>query len=201
MEMQKAGNIIFIMFLLIGTLISLLNNVSEVISSILVGILMMVLYTLFFILSLRFFWIKPPKFIRKSAQNPAQLFDEFGHWPFLYGIFVYSFFASIFIGAIFLAAIKKILNLDYDTSGLFYNLFFITTAIYSVFYFMYHVAEKDISTKIIKARIRLYLAIATTITVGLFGIATKEFLTPLITYLGMGFAWLSFFVEKIESES
>jgi hypothetical protein len=44
------------------------------------------------------------------------------------------------------------------------------------------------------------LAIAATITAGLFGLSLKEISMPLITYLGIGFAWLSFFVEKIESE-
>lgn len=65
---------------------------------------------------------------------------------------------------------------------------------------MYHVSIKEISTKVIKARIRLYLAILATITAGLFGLSLKEILLPLITYLGIGLAWLSYFVEKIESE-
>lgn len=199
--MQKAGNIITIMFLFVGSLISFLEDKSKLLSNILIGIMIIVLYALFFLSSTRFYWIKPPKFIRKNAENPGQLFDVFGHWPFLYGVFIYSFFSSLFIGVIFFAVARFFLQIIFNTSELFYNLFFLTTTVYSVLYFMYHVAVKGVSTKIVKARTRLYLAIIATVTAGLFGIATKEVLTPLITYLGIGFAWLSFFVEKIESES
>ncbi|XOI97617.1 hypothetical protein ACMX2M_17010 [Paenibacillus polymyxa] len=199
--MQKAGNIIAIMLLSVGFLTLFLDDRSKLLNNIIFGIVTIVLYTIFFLSSTRFFWVKPLKFIRKNAENPGQLFDSFGHWPFLYGVFIYSFFSSLFIGVIFFTVAQAFLQINLDTSKLFYNLFFLTTSIYSILYFMYHVAVKEVSTKIVKARTRFYLAIIATVTAGLFGISAKEILTPLITYLGIGFAWLSFFVEKIESES
>jgi len=198
--MKKAGNIFLTMFVLVGFILSQMNGKNNVISNILIGCLVITLYSMFFILSLGFYWIKPPKFIRKEAENPGQLFDAFGHWPYLYGVFIYSFFASFFICVIVLVAVRMILNLDLHMTNLFYNMFFLTTAVFSVLYFMYHISVKNVSTKVVKARVRLYLAIATTITAGLFGLSLKEIFTPLITYLGMGFAWLSFFMDKIDSE-
>ncbi|MGP3609978.1 hypothetical protein [Anoxybacteroides rupiense] len=198
--MQKAGNIFFGMIILIGGILYYLKGVSEVLNNILMGLLMITMFSLFFVLSLRFYWIKPPKFIRKGSVNPAQLFDIFSHWSFLYGIIIYSFVASFFIGGIVVAIVHIILKLNFDFSKLYYHLFFLATTAFSILYFMYHVSVKGISTKVIKARIRFYLAITTTITAGLFGLSLKEILLPLITYLGIGFAWLSYFVEAIESE-
>lgn len=200
LDMQKAGNILFGMIILIGLILYYLEGVSVVLNNIIMGLLMLTMFSLFFVLSLRFYWIKPPKFIRKGSENPAQLFDRFSHWSFLYGIIIYSLVASFFIGGIVVTVVQFIFKLEYDFSKLYYNLFFFTTAVFSVLYFMYHVSMKEISTKVIKARIRLYLAIITTITAGLLGLSLKEILLPLITYLGIGLAWLSYFVEKIESE-
>lgn len=198
--MQKAGNILLGMIILIGGLLHFLGEISSILNDIFIGILSLTMFILLFVLSLRFYWIKPPKFIRKEAVNPAHLFKRFSHWSFLYGILVYSLFASFFIQGINIAFIKLILHINFDFSKLFYTIYFITTAVFLVIYFMYQVAVNDISTKVIKARIRLYLAIIATISVGLFGFSLKEILYPLITYLGIGLAWLSFFVEKIESE-
>lgn len=199
--MMKAGNLLLGVFILIGGLLYYLEGFSWMINELLIGLLIITMCSLFFVLSLRFYWLKPPKFISKEALNPAQLFDRFSHWSFLYGIIVYSFFASFFIVGIYTALIKYILQINYDFSKLYYNCFFLTSAVFLVFYFMYHVSVKEVSTKIIKARIRLYLAIIATVTAGLFGLSLKEILLPLITCLGIGLAWLSFFVEKIESES
>lgn len=198
--MKKAGNILIGMMIFIGSLLYCIEGVSFVLNEILMGILAITMFSLLFVLSLRNFWLKPPKFIRKEALNPAQLFDSFSHCSFLYGIMVYSLFASFFIEGVYIALVKLILQINFDFSKSFYNLFFLTTAVFLVFYFMYHVSVKNVSTKVIKARIRLYLAIITTITAGLLGLSLKEILLPLITYLGIGLAWLSFFVEKIESE-
>lgn len=198
--MNKAGNILIGMMILIGSLLYCLEGVSLIVNEILMGILAITMFSLFFVLSLRYFWLKPPKFIRKEALNPAQLFDSFSHWSFLYGIMVYSFFASFFIEGVYIAFVKLILQINFDFSKSFYTLFFLTTAVFLVCYFMYHVSVKNVSTKVIKARIRLYLAIIATITAGLFGLSLKEIFLPLVTYLGIGLAWLSFFVEKIESE-
>jgi hypothetical protein len=201
LEMKKAGIILYGAFILVGLMLYYLEGVSVVLNNILIGFLMLTTFSLFFVLSLRFYWIKPPKFIRQGSENPAQLFDRYSHWSFVYGIIIYSFFASFFIGGIIVIVVQFLLNINYDFSKLYYNLFFLTTAVFSVLYFMYHVSVKGVSTKIVKARIKLYLAIITTITAGLLGLSLKEILLPLITYLGIGLAWLSFFIEKIESES
>lgn len=200
LNMKKTGNILYGMVILVGIILYYLDGVSVVVSNIILGFLMLTMFSLFFVLSLRFYWIKPPKFIRKESENPAQLFDRFSHWSFLYGIIIYSLVASFFIGGIVVTSVQFIFKLEYDFSKLYYNLFFLTTAVFSVLYFMYHVSMKEISTKVIKARMRLYLAIITTITAGLLGLSLKAILLPLITYLGIGLAWLSYFVEKIESQ-
>jgi hypothetical protein len=199
--MKKAGNILTLMFVLIGSLLSWVGDKSNIISNILVGILMITLYALFFITSLRFYWLKPPKFIRQSTETPSQLFDIFGHWSYLYGIFIYSFFASFFMSAVIFAAIHFIVGLEISIGELFYNLFLLTTAIYTILYFMYHLSVKEIPPKIVKARVSLYLAVVATISAGLFGLSFKEILKPLITYLGLGFVWLTYLIDKVESES
>lgn len=199
--MQKAGNILSGVVILAGLFLHYFEGISVILNNIIIGLLMVTMFTLFFVLSLKFYWIKPPKFIRKGTENPAQLFDRYSHWSFVYGIIIYSFFASFFIGGIVVTVVHLIFKLNYDFSKLYYNLFFITTAVFTVCYFMYHVSMKGISTKVIKVRIRLYLAIIATITAGLFGLSLKEILLPLVTYLGIGLAWLTYFIEKIEMES
>ncbi|GAA0501727.1 hypothetical protein GCM10008986_31530 [Salinibacillus aidingensis] len=198
--MQKAGNILFGLIILVGALLYYLKEVSEILNNILLGLLMITMFSILFILSLRFYWLKPPRFIRQETETPAQLFDRFNHWSFLYGIIIYSFFASFFIVGICIAFVNAMLNFNFDSSKLFYNIFFLTSAVFLVFYFMYHISVKNIPPKVIKARINLYLAIIATITAGLVGLSLKELLLPLVTYLGIGLAWLSFFVEKIDSE-
>ena len=196
---KKAGDILLGAFIVIGGILYSMGDVSKGISSFFSGLFIIITYTVIFVLSLNFYWIKPPKIIRKNTENPAQLFDRFSHLAYLYGIFIYSFFASIFIfGIVF--AIGLIFSFNWNLNTLFYHFFFSTAAVFTVFYFMYHVSIKNISTKVIKARIRLYIAVLTTITAGLFGLALKEIVILLIAYLGIGLAWLSFFVEKIESE-
>ncbi|GAA0303737.1 hypothetical protein GGQ92_003204 [Gracilibacillus halotolerans] len=201
LAMQKAGNILFGVAILAGLFLHYFEGISVILNNIIIGFLMVTMFSLFFVLSLKFYWIKPPKFIRKGTENPAQLFDRYSHWSFVYGIIIYSFFASFFIGGIVVTVVHLIFKLNYDFSKLYYNLFFITTAVFTVFYFMYHISIKGISTKVIKVRIRLYLAIIATITAGLFGLSLKEILLPLVTYLGIGLAWLTYFIEKIEMES
>jgi hypothetical protein len=153
--MQKAGNILFVIFIFVGSLLHFFKGVSSLLNNILFGLLVVILYSLFFLLSLRVYWIKPPKFIRRANENPGQLFDVWGHWPYLYGIMIYSFFASFFMGGILLAIMHIILELKFNFSKIYYTLFFLTAATFSVFYFMYHVSVKGISTKVVKARIRL----------------------------------------------
>ncbi|WP_137791943.1 hypothetical protein [Bacillus sp. E(2018)] len=200
LDMKKAGNILYGMFILVGGTLYFLEGNSRILDNILIGLMMVTVFTLFLILSIKFYWVKPPKFISKESTNPAQLFNKFSHGAFLYGIIIYSFFSSFFVIGIVLAIMQFILDININGSKMFYNVFFITSSLFTIFYFMYHISIKGISTKIIKARIRLYLAIITTIAAGLFGLSLKEILLPLITYLGIGLAWLSYFVEKIESE-
>ncbi|MGM0789886.1 MAG: hypothetical protein ACQEUD_07315 [Bacillota bacterium] len=200
-DMKKAGNILVVVFIIIGSILVKFNGVSTLLNNILLGLLIITMFSLFFILSLNSFWIKPLRFIRQGTDNPAQLFDRFSHRSYLYGIIVYSFFTSILIGGIILGIVHFIPESNFNLSKWFYNLFFLTSSIFTVLYFMFHVSVKEIPTKVVKARIRLYLAVITTITAGLFGLSLKEILFPLITYLGIGLAWLSFFVEKIESEA
>lgn len=199
--MKKAGDILIGVFIIIGSILSKFNGISTIINNILLGLLIITMFSLLFILSLKDFWIKPPRFIHQGTENPAQLFDRFSHRSYLYGIIVYSFFASFFISGIIFGIVHFIPENNFNHSKWFYNIFFLTSSIFTVLYFMFHVSVKEIPTKVVKARIRLYLAIITTITAGLFGLSLKEILFPLITYLGIGLAWLSFFVEKIESEA
>lgn len=199
--MNKAGNIFYGVVILAGLILYYLEGVSTAINNIIIGFIMITMYLLFFVFSLRRYWIKPPKFIRKGTGNPAQLFDRYSHWSFLYGIFIYSIISTFFIGGIGVTVVNIVFKLNNDFSKYYYNLFFIITAVFTVFYFLYHVSVKNISTKIIKVRIRLYLAIIASVSAGLFGLSLKEILLPLITYLGLGLAWLIFLIEKIEMES
>lgn len=200
---SKAINIWAIMFILLICIFYFFNRVSDVLNTIILGLLMITMCYPFVVYNLRAYLSERPKFIlkfiRQETENPAQLFDIFSHRSFLYGIIIYSFFFSLYIGMI-IYAIGIIFNYNFDLSWWCYNLFFLTSALFSIVYFMYHISVKDISTKKIKVRIRLYLAIIATITASLFGLSLKEILFPLITYLGIALAWLSFFVEKIESE-
>lgn len=199
--MKKAGNILIALFIIAGSLLKIFGNNNDILNRILVGLLMIVFCFLFFMGGFKFYWFTPPKFIRGSSNDPSGLFDIFSHRAYLYGIIIFSFFSSYFTSGIILVIAKIYLNLDYNFTGLFYNLFFLTASIFTILYFMYHIVIKELSIKVVKSRISLYVAITVTITAGIFGLKLKGILEPMITYLGAGFAWLVYFIDKMDIES
>jgi len=171
-------------------------NFNDLIQNIILGLFAILILYPFVALNLKKYIFKLP-FIRYETDSPAQLFDIFSHRSFLYGIIIYSFFTLIII-VLLINAIGIWFNYKIDSSNWYFNLFFIASALFTIIYFMYHMSVKHISTKEIKARLRLYSAIVGTISGGLLGLSIKEILVPLITYLGIALLWLSFCVEQVE---
>ncbi|MBT2740724.1 hypothetical protein [Bacillus sp. ISL-77] len=161
-----AKGIWFSVFLLIILLINIskrLNGVSAL-NNIILGLCGIVTFYPFIALNLKHYLIKPPtKFLRQGTENPEQLFKKFSHRAFLYGIIVYSFFTSLIIGCC-IFAFSSIFNQKINFINWGFTLFFITSALFSILYFMYHISVNNISTKVIKARVRLYAAFTGTIT-------------------------------------
>jgi len=186
--------IFILVFLLIY--VSSSFNFNDRLQNIILGLFSILILYPFVALNLKTYMFKLP-FICQKTDSPAQLFDIFSHRSFFYGIIVYSFFTSIII-VLLISAIGSWFNYKIDSSNWYSNLFFITSALFTIIYFMYHMSVKNISTKEIKARLRLYSAIVGTISGGLLGLSIKEILVPLITYLGIAFLWLSFCVEQVE---
>lgn len=198
--MKRAGNIFFGMLLFVGMVLDYFQDSNPVLEKLFMGLLMVVFFSILLILSPRYYLIKLP-IISRGTDSPAELFNRFCHWSFIYGILIFAFVESFFVCGILLGLTQIFPNLIFDFSKLFINLFFIIVALFSIFYFMYHLVMIDIPIKVVRARVQLYIAISTTVSAGFFGLSLKEVLLPFVAYLGIAFTWLLFCIEKIDSET
>ena len=142
---------------------------------------------------------KMPKILRGSARNFKELFNTFTHKAYLIGITIFSFeFGILFITIIYL---PLDLFFDYRLEAIIItNAIFPVSTLFTVCYFMYHVAINKLSVKQVRARVHLYVAWSVTISLIFFILNFKNIFYPMITWLGVGFSWLSYLLSRIDAE-
>jgi hypothetical protein len=88
-----------------------------------------------------------------------------------------------------------------NLNNLIENILFITTAIFTVLWFMYHIIfNEKVSIQQIKIRLNFYIAFFTTISTIFVWPFFQDALKPLVTWLGISFAWLTYITEKAQLE-
>ncbi|MGE1115434.1 hypothetical protein ACQJ0K_27270 [Priestia megaterium] len=139
-----------------------------------------------------------PKIARGSARNFKELFNTFTHRAYLIGITIFSFeFAILFITII---SLPLDLFTDYHLEIIITNAIFSVSTLFTVCYFMYHVVINKLSVKQVRARVHLYVAWSVTISLIFFILDFKNIFYPMITWLGVGFSWLSYLLSSIDAE-
>jgi hypothetical protein len=138
-----------------------------------------------------------PKTMRGESKNFRGLFNSFTHSGYLLGI-IFSLYFSIYFSLINLVFFQWFfsirLNLDLT------NVFFVSATLFTIYYFMYHVIKKNLSVKVASARVQLYVAYSVTISIILAALSLNNILMSFITWLGIGFTWLTYFLRRIEDE-
>ncbi|MCM3342521.1 hypothetical protein M3650_28830 [Paenibacillus sp. MER TA 81-3] len=154
-----------------------------------------------FLTTFKSYWIKPPKFIRKGNDEVSSFLSIFNHSSYLYGLTIFTFFLTLTLNGLLMTISQFIIGVSFDWQAIFYNLLFLSMSLFTIFYFMFHISKDKITIKQAKARISFYLLCSGCITAGLFGTSFKLALTPFLTYVGIGYLCLRYFIDKIDSES
>ncbi|WP_043891003.1 hypothetical protein [Paenibacillus sp. Aloe-11] len=165
------------------------------------GIFGTLMFFTLFLGTFKTFWIKLPKFIRKGNDEVSSFLNNFSHSSYLYGLTVVTFFLTFTLCGVVMSGSKFIIGVSFDWKVLFYNSIFLSMALFTVLYFMFHISKDNITLKQAKARISFYLLCSACITAGLFGTSFKVAITPFLTYVGIGYLCLRYLIDKIDSES
>ncbi|CAH1055808.1 hypothetical protein [Paenibacillus pseudetheri] len=165
------------------------------------GIFGVLIFFTLFLITFKSYWIKPPKFIRKSNDEVSGFLSMFSHSSYLYGLTIFTFFLTFTMSGLMMVASQFIIGVNFDWQVIFYNLLFLSMSLFTVLYFMYHISKDKITIKQAKARISFYLLCSGCITAGLFGSSFRVAVTPFLTYVGIGYLCLRYLIDKIDSES
>lgn len=139
-----------------------------------------------------------PKKVKGNSRDFKELFSTFSHRAYLIGITLFSFdFAVLFI-LIIDGFLESIFN--YTVKVDIEDVFFPIITLFTICYFMYHVVIKDLSIKLARARVQLYVACTLTISLIFFIFSFKNIFIPMITWLGVGYSWLTYFLGRIDAE-
>lgn len=196
--MKRGGTIIFALMFLGGLIVENVNY--DIIRKIVAGVIACVILIILYIGYLMFQKIKLPKFIIHEAETPYELLKTFTNGAYFYGIIIFSYITSIMIyGVLFYLGIA-FLGQPVNPNNII-NFIFITSAIFTVMWFMYHILYNDqISIQEIKVRLNFYIAFFTTISTIIVWPFFQNALKPLITWLGISFVWLLYITEKAQHE-
>lgn len=199
LDMSKAGNILTLTFFIWGAIAKYANN--ELVSRVALGIVGIVILLATYLGYFKFDKVRLPKFLTGGAKTPSEILSRFTDFSFVYGIAIFSLYTSFFgLGVVlmisqFIFGYKLILP-DWVLS----NLTLCTLALFTIFWFMYHLLfNPSVTVKIIKIKLRFYLAISGTASVIILPFA-QELIRPVITYLGIAFTWLAYLIERAELE-
>jgi hypothetical protein len=153
---------------------------------------------LFFIFLLAFikYGIFPfPKFIFGSYNTSEKLFKSFTHRAFLYGLSIFSFYASLIsIGIIAYISLCFHKEMWFPFNN-FFALYYVSIALFSIVWFSYHIAFETDSLKLIKARLSLYMAIHTTISIIIVLTVYENALKPFLSSTTLAFIWLTYLID------
>lgn len=191
--LPKSFNILLFIIILGGAIIKYSGNlfVNRVVGSIFSVDILLTTYIGFF----KFDKVLLSKILTGETRTPAEILSSFSNPSFIFGITYFSYFTSVFLFMMiyYLLGIKL-------PDLVFPNLILSTSALFTVFWFMYHLLfNSSVTIKYIKVRLRLYLAISGTFSAFVLPF-TQTLIKPVITYLGLAFVWLSYFIERVEFE-
>ncbi|MCF6410674.1 hypothetical protein [Pseudalkalibacillus salsuginis] len=139
-----------------------------------------------------------PKKIKGNSNNFRDLLNTFNTRAYLVGIILFSFYFILLL--YILIQFPLLFFLDYSLLINIENLYFPSITIFTIYYFMYHVVIKKQSTKLARSLIHLYVAISISISLLFFVVSLDNVFTPMITWLGVGYAWLNYFLARIDNE-
>lgn len=142
-----------------------------------------------------FFFIIPRKMLGGSSSS-EELLDKFSLSSYLFGITVFSLYLSIFMISMFTLSLVILFDISLNIS--FEHLFLVTSAIFSFLWFVYHLVYEKVCIDKIKNSINLYLAVSTSITLFFIFPFFEELTKPILTYLGVSYAWLNYLVHKVK---
>ena len=164
-DMKKGGNIAIISFILTGIILQTTNN--KMVQQITVSIFSCILFFIMYITYFMFNDSKIIKLIYKKEKSPCELFKEFTHISYLYGLTSFALMTwFMLLGILFYGSGMNIGKVLFS-SDMASNIFFVILAFFTIMWFMYHTMfNKDINISIgvIKVRLNLYVAIATTLS-------------------------------------
>ncbi|WP_243495762.1 hypothetical protein [Priestia aryabhattai] len=190
--------ILLVVFVISISFILLVNTVENKYSMIPLLILSMVFLFFMLITLLNRPFERMQKITGGNARNFKELFNTFTHRAYLIGITIFSFeFAILFITII---SLPLDLFTDYHLEIIITNAIFSVSTLFTVCYFMYHVVINKLSVKQVRARVHLYVAWSVTISLIFFILDFKNIFYPMITWLGVGFSWLSYLLSRIDAE-
>ncbi|WPC42793.1 hypothetical protein [Clostridium sp. JS66] len=198
-DMTRGGNIICALILFGGLILKYINynTIKNLVAGVIACVFLIIIYIGYFM----FQKIKLPKFIIHEAQTPYELLKTFTHGAYFYGIFIFSYITSTIIYGVLLYSSIMIIGQPINLSNIITNLVFITSAIFTIIWFMYHIIfNEEISIQQIKIRLNFYIAFFTTISTIIIWPFFQNALKPLITWLGISFVWLSYITEKAQYE-
>ena len=197
--MSKGGNILVLTFIIGGVIVKYIN--TELVSRVALGIVGIVILLSTYLGYFKFDKVCLPKFFTGGAKTPSEILSRFTNFSFVYGIAIFSIYTSFFgLGVVlilseFIFGYKLILP-----DRVLLNITFCTLALFTIFWFMYHLLfNASVTVKIIKIRLRFYMAISGTASVIILPFA-QELIRPVITYLGIAFIWLTYLIERAELE-
>lgn len=156
-DMTRGGNIICASILFGGLIIKYVNY--NTIKNLVAGVIACVFLVLIYIGYFMFENIKLPKFIIHKAKTPYELLKTFTHGAYFYGIAIFSCITTVTIYGVLLYLSTIIIGHTINLSNIITNLVFITSAVFTVMWFMYHIIfNEKISIQQIKIRLNFYIA-------------------------------------------
>ncbi|UZW12894.1 hypothetical protein OSC52_13650 [Clostridium pasteurianum] len=198
-DMTRGGNIIFVTFILGGLIIKYVNY--NIIRNIIAGVVACIFLIMLYIGYVMFQNIRLPRIIIHEAKTPYELLKTFTHVAYFYGLIIFSYMTSVIIYGILFYSSIIFIGHPVNLSNIFTNLIFITTSIFTVMWFIYHIIfNEKISIQQIKIRLNFYIAFFTTISTIIIWPLFQNALKPLITWLGISFVWLLYITEKAQDE-
>lgn len=196
-DTKKGGNIVGISFILTGIILDATND--KIVQQITVSIFSCILFFIMYITYFMFNDSKTIKLIYKKEKSPCELFKEFTHISYLYGLTSFSLVTWFMMLVILFFGSGMNIGKVLFSSNMSSNIFFIILATFTVMWFMYHTMfNKDISIGLIKVRLNLYVAIATTLSTIIILPFFQSLLKPAITSIGISYVWLKYLIEKAD---
>lgn len=196
MNIKKGGIISVIALILGGIIVNSTNNFT--IKIITISIASCIIIVIMYIGYIMFDESKILKFIYKKYKKPYEILNEFTHTSYLYGLTIFSFMTWFCMLGIIVYGSGMSIKISYN---IMVNLLLCIMSIFTIMWFVYHlIYNSNITIKIIKVRLNLYMAIATTLSTIIIWPLFQESLKSVITCLGVSYVWLSYLIEKAELE-